>query len=287
MVIVRLMEKAIMLLHCHPDGYAKAKGAGTSDTKEVLAMIRLPRLHFRINRDSEPPKIVSKAKIYRRPTPHPPPPPAPSTTTTEPSPSFHFNPHDADDIYAELFGSDDSAAASSRRDAFFRTSNGTSSSSAVVAAFSSPKATPVENALPCNLEDLYKGVKKKMKISRNVCDAFGIGAYFCLLLALHGCLATVEVGKLVCHEQTCSLLVSFGKSISMEGDEELLAQTEVKVEPKRDEWMITLPPERKPGGMTMQSTKFSRGPKEGRGDTSAWTDTPLDRAQKVKMKYVS
>ncbi|BAT94410.1 hypothetical protein VIGAN_08101100 [Vigna angularis var. angularis] len=33
--------------------------------------------------------------------------------------------------------------------------------------------------------------------------------------------------------------------ISMEGDEELLAQTEVKVEPKRDEWMTTLPPERK------------------------------------------
>lgn len=33
MVIVRLMEKAIMLLHCHPDGNAKAKGVGTSDTK--------------------------------------------------------------------------------------------------------------------------------------------------------------------------------------------------------------------------------------------------------------
>jgi hypothetical protein len=31
----------------------------------------------------------------------------------------------------------------------------------------------------------------------------------------------------------------------MEGDEELLAQTEVKVEPTRDEWMTTLPPERK------------------------------------------
>lgn len=31
----------------------------------------------------------------------------------------------------------------------------------------------------------------------------------------------------------------------MEGDDELLAQTEVKVEPKRDEWMTTLPPERK------------------------------------------
>ncbi|KAG4910691.1 hypothetical protein JHK87_056807 [Glycine soja] len=75
------------------------------------------------------------------------------------------------------------------------------------------------------------------------------------------------------------------QGISMEGDEELLAQTEVKVEPKRDEWMTTLPPERKPGGMTMHSTKFSRGPKEGRGDTSVWTDTPSDRAQKAKMKY--
>ncbi|WVY95855.1 hypothetical protein V8G54_028006 [Vigna mungo] len=76
------------------------------------------------------------------------------------------------------------------------------------------------------------------------------------------------------------------QGISMEGDEELLAQTEVKVEPKRDEWMTTLPPERKPGGVTMQSTKFSRGPKEGRGDTSVWTDTPLDRAQKAKMNYL-
>ncbi|KHN19371.1 DnaJ like subfamily B member 13 [Glycine soja] len=35
------------------------------------------------------------------------------------------------------------------------------------------KAAAVENALPCSLEDLYKGVKKKMKISRNVYDAFG------------------------------------------------------------------------------------------------------------------
>ena len=40
-------------------------------------------------------------------------------------------------------------------------------------------------------------------------------------------------------------------------------------------------------GVTMQSTKFSQGTKQGRGDTSAWTDTPSDRAQKAKMKYVS
>lgn len=31
----------------------------------------------------------------------------------------------------------------------------------------------------------------------------------------------------------------------MEGDDLLLAETEVKVAPKRDEWMTTLPPERK------------------------------------------
>ncbi|KAL2340486.1 hypothetical protein Fmac_008426 [Flemingia macrophylla] len=76
-----------------------------------------------------------------------------------PPPYFHFNPRDADDIYAELFG----------RDAFFRISNGTSSSSSSssAATFSSRNATPVENALPCSLEDLYKGVKKKMMISRN------------------------------------------------------------------------------------------------------------------------
>lgn len=42
-----------------------------------------------------------------------------------------------------------------------------------------------------------------------------------------------------------------------------------------------------PGGVSMQSTQFSRGSKEGRGDTSIWTDTPTDRAQKAKMKYVS
>ncbi|KAJ0085735.1 hypothetical protein Patl1_07824 [Pistacia atlantica] len=75
------------------------------------------------------------------------------------------------------------------------------------------------------------------------------------------------------------------QGISMEGDDELLAELEVKTAPKRDEWMTTLPPERKPG-MTMQSTKFSKGTKEGRGDTSVWTDTPSDKAQKAKMNYL-
>ncbi|XP_010256386.1 PREDICTED: uncharacterized protein LOC104596792 [Nelumbo nucifera] len=73
------------------------------------------------------------------------------------------------------------------------------------------------------------------------------------------------------------------QGISMRGDDELLE--EVKLPQKRDEWMTTLPPERKPG-MTMQSTSFSRTTKEGRGDTSVWTDAPSDRAQKAKMNYL-
>ncbi len=36
----------------------------------------------------------------------------------------------------------------------------------------------------------------------------------------------------------------------------------------------------------MQSTTFSKSSKEGRGDTSVWTDTPSERAQKAKTKYV-
>lgn len=77
------------------------------------------------------------------------------------------------------------------------------------------------------------------------------------------------------------------QGISMEGDDLLLAEMEVKVAPKRDEWMTTLPPERKAGVVTMHSTtSFSKSSKEGRGDTSVWTDTPSDRAQKAKMNYL-
>ncbi|XP_021896003.1 uncharacterized protein LOC110813255 [Carica papaya] len=75
------------------------------------------------------------------------------------------------------------------------------------------------------------------------------------------------------------------QGISMEGDDELLATMEVKVAPQRDEWMTTLPPERQPGGVTTQTTKFSKSYK-GRGDTSVWTDTPSERAQKAKMNYL-
>ncbi|KAL6195053.1 hypothetical protein ACLB2K_030675 [Fragaria x ananassa] len=45
--------------------------------------------------------------------------------------------------------------------------------------------------------------------------------------------------------------------------------------------MTELPPERKHGRSTMQSTMFSRRC----GDTSGWTDTPSERARKAKMDY--
>ncbi|CAH8328547.1 unnamed protein product [Eruca vesicaria subsp. sativa] len=77
------------------------------------------------------------------------------------------------------------------------------------------------------------------------------------------------------------------QGISMEGDEELLAATEVKPVPKRDEWMTTLPPERKTGVPVQQSTTtFSRNAREGRGDTTVWTDTPMDKAERAKMNYL-
>lgn len=72
-----------------------------------------------------------------------------------------------------------------------------------------------------------------------------------------------------------------GEAIS--GDDELLA--EVKLSPKRDEWMTTLPPERKPGP-SMHSTFFSKSEKPERGDTSIWTDTPLEKAHKAKQHYL-
>jgi len=77
------------------------------------------------------------------------------------------------------------------------------------------------------------------------------------------------------------------QGISLEGDEELLAVPKPpEAPPTRDEWMTTLPPERKAGVPMHSTTSFSMNGKEGRGDTSAWTDSPLDRAQKAQQNYL-
>ncbi|KAK9054490.1 hypothetical protein SSX86_025568 [Deinandra increscens subsp. villosa] len=90
-----------------------------------------------------------------------------------PNPNFRFNPRDAEDIYAELFGGSDAGGGGSGRnagrgfkDAYYRNPNAGESSSA-------KKAPPVENVLSCSLIDLYKGAKKKIKISRTILDSSG------------------------------------------------------------------------------------------------------------------
>uniref|UniRef100_A0A0E0MXC5 J domain-containing protein n=1 Tax=Oryza rufipogon TaxID=4529 RepID=A0A0E0MXC5_ORYRU len=76
------------------------------------------------------------------------------------------------------------------------------------------------------------------------------------------------------------------QGVSLEGDDELLTVPKQAQAPKRDEWMTTLPPERKPGVPMHSTTSFSMNGKEGRGDTSVWTDTPLERAQKAQQNYL-
>ncbi|KAA8540915.1 hypothetical protein F0562_024947 [Nyssa sinensis] len=97
-----------------------------------------------------------------------------------PSPSFRFNPRDADDIYAELFGGSDSVGGGGTgrsrvyKDGFFRSSNWEYGNSASASASAAPrKALAVETSLPCSLEELYKGAKRKMKISRTIVDISG------------------------------------------------------------------------------------------------------------------
>lgn len=76
---------------------------------------------------------------------------------------FHFNSRNPDDIFNEFFG----GGGGSRPfpppgEGFFRAADG-----------QPRKAAPVENKLPCSLEELYSGSKRKMRISRNVSDPSG------------------------------------------------------------------------------------------------------------------
>ena len=93
--------------------------------------------------------------------------------------TFKFKPRNAEDIYAEFFGSEGGGGSGSNvdgggksrgvRDAFSRFPNGAENGSGAQGR----KAAAVEHALPCTLEELYKGAKKKMRISRNVYDVSG------------------------------------------------------------------------------------------------------------------
>ncbi|CAH2044424.1 unnamed protein product, partial [Thlaspi arvense] len=90
-----------------------------------------------------------------------------------------FNPRNAEDIFAEFFGSSPFSFGSAGRSTRFQSDGGglfggennifrTYSDSTVP-----KKPPPVESKLPCSLEELYSGSTRKMKISRSIVDANG------------------------------------------------------------------------------------------------------------------
>eukprot|EP00250_Pteridium_aquilinum_P017149 c23476_g2_i1 orf=350-1366(-) len=92
------------------------------------------------------------------------------------SSSYKFNPKTSEDLFSEVFGGFNpfastngpsfSRSKSAHSPSYSNFHEGSSSSSG------SRKAQPVENKLPCTLEDLYNGAERKMKITRNV---LGVG----------------------------------------------------------------------------------------------------------------
>lgn len=104
--------------------------------------------------------------------------------------AFRFNPRSADDIFAEFFGFSspfssmggmgsgaERGTRGSRFGMFGDDMFGSFPQFPVEASVHAPqrshKAGSIENRLPCNLADLYKGTTKKMKISREILDSSG------------------------------------------------------------------------------------------------------------------
>ncbi|KAF5199895.1 Chaperone protein dnaj [Thalictrum thalictroides] len=97
--------------------------------------------------------------------------------------TFSFSPRNADDIFAEFFGSSGfggmgGGGGGMRGGSKF---GGMFGGEDIFASFGDSggmhhgprKAPPIENKVPCSLEELYKGGTKKMKISREIADASG------------------------------------------------------------------------------------------------------------------
>uniref|UniRef100_A0A7N0T6J2 J domain-containing protein n=1 Tax=Kalanchoe fedtschenkoi TaxID=63787 RepID=A0A7N0T6J2_KALFE len=106
------------------------------------------------------------------------------------STTFRFNPRSADDIFSEFFGF--SSPFGGMGDMGGSRGGGGGAGGFSRGMFSEDifnsfrgggpgegsgnaprKAPPIERALPCSLEDLYKGTTKKMKISRDAIDSSG------------------------------------------------------------------------------------------------------------------
>ncbi|MCL7030300.1 hypothetical protein MKW94_000586 [Papaver nudicaule] len=113
--------------------------------------------------NTTPPSSSSNNRYYyhhQHPTanaaaPPPPPPPASSSSSSSnPRQNSTYQPRDPDEIYNEFFGGSDGGNNNNN-------------------AKSSRKAPVLENKLPCKLEDLYLGAKRKVKISKSVLDESG------------------------------------------------------------------------------------------------------------------
>lgn len=99
--------------------------------------------------------------------------------------TFRFNPRNADDIFAEFFGSSSPfggmgggmRGGGSRFGGIFGDNMFASFGEGGGVGHMHPsgprKVPPIEQRLPCSLEDLYKGTTKKMKISREISDVSG------------------------------------------------------------------------------------------------------------------
>ncbi|KAL0659936.1 hypothetical protein Bca4012_080521 [Brassica carinata] len=84
--------------------------------------------------------------------------------------STGFNPRSADDIFTEFFGFSTPFGGGGGAGGSMHHHHHHHHHHHQAAA---RKVAPIENKLPCSLEDLYKGTTKKMKISREILDASG------------------------------------------------------------------------------------------------------------------
>ncbi|CAA7023198.1 unnamed protein product [Microthlaspi erraticum] len=115
--------------------------------------------------------------------------PPPGSTASNNGRAGGFNPRNAEDIFAEFFGSSPfgfGSAGGPGRSTRFQSDGGgmfggfggnNGSDNNIFRTYSDgtapKKPPPVESKLPCTLEELYSGSTRKMKISRSIVDANG------------------------------------------------------------------------------------------------------------------
>ncbi|EOA34015.1 hypothetical protein CARUB_v10021510mg [Capsella rubella] len=83
------------------------------------------------------------------------------------SAGFRYYPRDAEDIFAEFFGASENVFGGGR----YRSADAGGQTNRKTPV--NRKAPAIESKLACTLEELYKGGRRKMKISRVVPDGFG------------------------------------------------------------------------------------------------------------------